>query len=79
MRPISGGFCINWFGIGPLHHILSRSDFGYECAEMFITKERLADSASWEIADSASWEIADSASWEIAGSPTWRVGESPIL
>ena len=30
------GFCINRFGIGPLHYISSRSDFGFEFAEIFV-------------------------------------------
>ncbi len=49
MRPIFRGFCKNWFGIGPLHYILSRSDFGFEFAEIFLIEKRLADSehSSW--------------------------------
>ncbi len=49
MRPIFRGFCINRFGIGPLHCILSRSDFGFEFAEIFVIEKRLADSdpSSW--------------------------------
>jgi hypothetical protein len=41
MRPIFRSFCINQFGIGLLHYILSRSGFGFE--------KRLADSehSSW--------------------------------
>ncbi len=42
MRPIVRGFCINRFGIGPLHYISSRSDFGFAFAEIF--EKRLADS-----------------------------------
>jgi hypothetical protein len=30
MRRIFWGFCINRFGIGPLHYVSSRSDFGFE-------------------------------------------------
>jgi hypothetical protein len=48
-RQIFWDFCINWFGIGPLHYISSRSDFGFEFAEIFViekTTPRLAESGS---------------------------------
>jgi hypothetical protein len=45
-RRIFWGFCINWFGIGPLHYISSRSDFGFEFAELFVFEKRLPDSPS---------------------------------
>ncbi len=32
------GFWINWFVIGPLHYLSSRSDFGVEVAEIFVYK-----------------------------------------
>ncbi len=35
MRPIFQCFCINRFGIGLLHYISSRSDFGFEFADIF--------------------------------------------
>jgi hypothetical protein len=38
------GFCINRFGIGPLHYISSRSDFGFEFSEIFVFEKRLPDS-----------------------------------
>ncbi len=38
-RRIFWGFCINWFGIGPLHYISSRSDFDFD-------DQRLPDSPS---------------------------------
>jgi hypothetical protein len=41
MRRIFLGFCINRFGIGPLHYVLSRSDFGFEFAEIFVIEKRL--------------------------------------
>jgi hypothetical protein len=44
MRRIFGGFCINRFGIGPLHYVSSRSDFGFEFAEIFVIEIRLPDS-----------------------------------
>ncbi len=37
-RPIFLGFCINQYGIGPLHYISSRSDFSFEFAEIFVIK-----------------------------------------
>jgi hypothetical protein len=46
MRPIFRGFCINRFGIGPLHYISSRSDFGFEFTEIFVIEKLLSDSAS---------------------------------
>jgi hypothetical protein len=36
MRPIFQGFCINQFVIGPLHYILSSSDFGFKFGEIFV-------------------------------------------
>ncbi len=41
MNRIFRGFCINRFGLGPLHYISSRSDFGFEFAEIFVFKKRL--------------------------------------
>ncbi len=37
------GFCINRFGIGPLHYISSRFDFGFEFSEIlvFVFEKRL--------------------------------------
>ncbi len=49
MRPIFRGFCINQYGIGPLHYISRRSDFGFEFAEIFVIKNRLADSVSRKV------------------------------
>jgi hypothetical protein len=37
------GFCINRFGKGPLHYVSSRSDFGFEFAEIFVIEKRLAE------------------------------------
>ncbi len=42
MRPIFRGFCINRFGVGPLHYISSRSDFGFEFADIFGIEKRLS-------------------------------------
>jgi hypothetical protein len=45
-RRIFWGFCINRFGIGPLHYISSRSDFGFEFAEIFVIEKQLPHSPS---------------------------------
>jgi hypothetical protein len=45
-RRIFWGFCINRLGIGPLHYISSRSDLGFEFAEIFVIEKRLPDSPS---------------------------------
>jgi hypothetical protein len=45
MRRIFWGFCRNCFLIDPLHYLSSRSDFGFEFAEIFVIKKRLPDSA----------------------------------
>jgi hypothetical protein len=49
MNRIFRGFCINRFGLGPLHYILSRSDFGFEFAEIFLLKKQLPVSVSWGV------------------------------
>jgi hypothetical protein len=43
MRRIFWGFCINQFGIGPLHYVLSCFDFGFKFAEIFVIEKRLPD------------------------------------
>jgi hypothetical protein len=45
-RRIFWGFSINQFGIGPLYYISSRSDFGFEFAEIFVIKKPLPDGPS---------------------------------
>ncbi len=45
-RRIFWGFCINRFGIGPVHYISSRSDFDFEFAEIFVIEKQLPDSPS---------------------------------
>jgi hypothetical protein len=35
------GFWINRFGIGHLHYVSSRSDFGFQFAKIFIIEKRL--------------------------------------
>ena len=46
MNRIFQVFCINRFGLGPLHYISSRFDFGFEFAEIFGFKKRLLVSVS---------------------------------
>ncbi len=57
------GFCINRFGIGPLHYISSRSDFGFEYAEIFVFEKRLSaitDTGSRQLSDSTIQGVDDS-------------------
>jgi hypothetical protein len=49
-------FCINRFGLGPLHYLSSSSDFGFEFSEIFIFENRLPamvspgdDKIAWSI------------------------------
>ncbi len=71
MRRIFWGFGRNWFLIDPLHYLSSRSDFGFEFAEILVIEKRLP-----ALGESASRRLSDSASRAVADSPTWRVGES---
>ncbi len=52
MRRIFWGFWRNWFLIDPLHYLSSRSDFGFELAEIFIIEKQLPDSPSRGVGDS---------------------------
>jgi hypothetical protein len=49
-------FCINRFGLGPLHYISSRSDFGFEFSEIFVFENRLPASVSRGV-DNIAWSI----------------------
>jgi hypothetical protein len=40
---------MNWFGIGPLHYVSSRSDFGFEFAEIFVIEKRVGESTRMPI------------------------------
>jgi hypothetical protein len=46
MKRIFWGFCINRFGKGPLHYVLSRSDFDFEFVEILVIRKQLPDSPS---------------------------------
>ncbi len=45
VRRIFWCFCRIWFLIDPLHDLSSRSDFGFEFAEIFLIEKRLPESA----------------------------------
>ncbi len=49
-------FCINHFGLGPLHYLSSRSDFGFEFSEIFVFENRLPASVSRGV-DKTAWSI----------------------
>ncbi len=65
MNRIFRGFCINRFGIGPLHYILSRSDFGFEFSEIFVFEKRLPDSMIRGVGDSPYQWYAESATLQL--------------
>jgi hypothetical protein len=46
MNRIFRGFCINRFGLCPLHYISSRSVFGFEFVEIFAFEKRFPVSVS---------------------------------
>jgi hypothetical protein len=50
MNQIFRAFCINHFGLGPLHYISRRSNFGFEFAEIFVFEKRLPVSLSRRVA-----------------------------
>jgi hypothetical protein len=49
-------FCINRFGLGPLHYISNRSDFGFEFSEIFVLENRLPALVSRGV-DKIAWSI----------------------
>jgi hypothetical protein len=51
-------FCINRIGLGPLHHISSRSDFHFEFAEIFVFEKRLPVSVS-RVVDKIAYRYKD--------------------
>jgi hypothetical protein len=78
-RRIFWVFCINRFGIGPLHCISSHSDFDYEFAEIFVIVKRLPDYPSRGV-DKIAYRYKCFHTFKsingVAASPTRRVGES---
>ncbi len=88
MRRIVWGFCRNWFLMSRLHYLSSRSDFGFEFAEIFVIEKRLPANTNiyiWKVADSAyQWHgesstprITDTRSRELPASLIHGVGDSP--
>jgi hypothetical protein len=82
MRRIFWGFCRNWFHIDPLHYLSSRSDFGFELAEIFVMEKRLPDSVTRGVGDSPTRGVGELffkclkenlASWRVGDSPSWGV------
>jgi hypothetical protein len=49
-------FCINRFGLGPLHYLLSHSDFGFKFSEIFVFENRLPALVSRGV-DMIAWSI----------------------
>ncbi len=49
-------FCINRFGLGPLHYLSSRSDFDFEFSEIFVFENLLPASVSKGV-DKIAWSI----------------------
>ncbi len=56
MNRIFRGFCINRFGLGLLHYISSRSDFGFEFAEIYVFEKLLPVLVSRGV-DKIAWSI----------------------
>ncbi len=90
MRQIFWGFCRNWFLMSPLHYLSSRSDFGFEFAEIFVFEKRLPAityAGSRQLSVSVIREVADSAYQWCGESSTPRLNDtgsrrlpvSPIL
>ncbi len=55
------GFCRNWFLIDPLHYLSSRSEFGFEFAEIFVIDKRFPNSASPGVGNSPTQRVGESA------------------
>jgi hypothetical protein len=72
------GFCINRFGIGPLHYILSRSDFGFKFSEIFLFQKRLPDSTIRGVGDSLYQRYAESATLRLNDTGSQRLSASLI-
>jgi hypothetical protein len=76
MRQIFWGFCINWFLIDSLHDLSSRSNFGFEFAEIFVIEKQLPDSASRRV---RFWmfrrKLGELESRQVGESATPRLGE----
>jgi hypothetical protein len=73
MRRIFWGFCRNWFLMSPLHYLSSRSDFGFEYAEIFVFEKQLP-----AITDMGSRQLRVSVIREVGDFPHHRYGESAV-
>ncbi len=72
------GFCINRFGIGPLHYTSSRSDFGFEFSEIFVFEKQLPDSTIRGVGDSPYQRYAESATLRLNDTGSQRLSASLI-
>ncbi len=72
------GFCINRFGIGPLHYISSRSEFGFEFSEIFVFEKRLPDATIRGFGDSPYQQYAESATLRLNDTGSQRLSASLI-
>ncbi len=59
----------------PLHYLSSRSDFGLEFADIFVTEKRLPDLASRVVGESATLRLSESLTPRLGESGS-RYGES---
>jgi hypothetical protein len=78
MNRIFRAFCINRFGIGPLHYISSCYDFGFEFSEIFIFEKQLPDSMIRGVGDSPYQQYAESATLRLNDTGSRRLSESLI-
>jgi hypothetical protein len=77
MRRIFWGFCRNRFLIDPLHNLPSRSDFGFEFAEIFVIEKRVGDSPTPRLGESESRLLnVSKKTRRVRESLTPRLGES---
>jgi hypothetical protein len=83
MNRIFRGFCINWFGMGPLHYYSSLSNFCFEFAEKFLIEKGLPDSFSGSRQGKSTQNfknfekrLPDTPSRGVVDSPTHRHGGS---
>jgi hypothetical protein len=85
MRRIFWGFCRNLFLMSPLHYLSSRSDFGFDFAEIFVFEKRpplspilgVADSSYQWYGESPTSRITDTRSQRLPASLIRGVGDSP--
>ncbi len=81
-RQIFWGFFKNWFLMSPLHYHSSRSDFGFQFAEIFVIKKktprfrRYGESPTARIIDTGSRQIPASLISGVADSPHHWYAES---